>query len=54
MEVKINLDLDLLFKKKPLNMVNLVIFGKSVFDKTYNHCYYYHYCQMFLEKCPYK
>ena len=45
-KIKINLDDDLLLEKT-LNVHNVGIFIKSVFNKSHNHYYY----QVILEKC---
>ena len=49
MKIKINLDDDLPLGKT-LNMHNVGIRIKSVFNKNHNH----YYNQVFLEKCSYK
>ena len=45
-KIKINLDDDLPFEKR-LNVQNVVIIIKSVFNKNYNHYYY----ETFTQEC---
>ena len=51
-KIKINSDDDLPLEIgiKILNMYNVVVLIKSIFNKYHNHYYY----QKFLEKCSYK
>lgn len=39
---------------KRLNMHNIVILIKSLFNVNYDYYYHHYYCQVFLEKCLYK
>ena len=45
--IKIKIDFS---SEKPINMHDVVILNKTVFNKNHNHYYY----QVYLEKCSYK